>query len=136
MLGLKSVEKDGKPFSNKMDEIMYAKLNAPTHPRILYRLLTMRLRAGAQPNVPYLFETQGELVVGGVTNVISMPINVLPLEGNRLKISGTASILMTDFHIEPPAPKIALGLIKTGNEVKLAFDWLLVQKEARPISAN
>ena len=28
----------------------------------------------------------------------------------------------------PPAPKIALSLIKTGDEVKIIFDWITVQR--------
>jgi hypothetical protein len=39
---------------------------------------------------------------------------------------------MTDFKIEPPAPAIGLGLIKTGDDVKLSFEWLTVPKAAAP----
>ena len=35
---LKSVEKDGRPYSDSMDDIMYGKLLQPTYPRILYHL--------------------------------------------------------------------------------------------------
>jgi polyribonucleotide nucleotidyltransferase len=35
---------------------------------------------------------------------------------------------MSDFKIEAPAPKIAMGLIKTGDDVKIIFDWNLAQK--------
>jgi hypothetical protein len=43
---------------------------------------------------------------------------------------------MTDFKIDPPAPKVALGLIKTGDEVKLFFEWIVVQKKPVPADAK
>jgi len=135
--GLKSIEKDGKPFSNKMDEIMYAKLDAAAHPKITYRLTKISLKSAAtDQDVPFLFETRGELVVAGVTNVINMPVNVMPLADNHLRISGSVFLRMTDFGITPPSPRITLGLIKTGNEVKLNFEWFVVQKNIGSISAD
>ena len=57
-----------------------------------------------------------------------MPVQVTPLGDKKLKITGHTAAKMTDFKIEPPAPKIALGLIKTGDEVKLSFEWMVAQK--------
>jgi hypothetical protein len=31
---------------------------------------------------------------------------------------------MTSFGIKPPAPKLALGLIHTDDDVKVTFEWL------------
>jgi hypothetical protein len=39
-------------------------------------------------------------------------------------------VKMTDFGIEPPAPKIALGAIKTSDDVKLTFEWITAPKKA------
>ena len=64
-----------------------------------------------------------------------MPVNILPLADKKLKITGSITIKMTDFKVEPPAPKIALGLIKTGDEVKLIFKWMLAQKKAPAAAA-
>jgi len=65
-----------------------------------------------------------------------MPVNVLPLGEKKLKISGTTTVKMTDFKIEPPAPKIAMGMIKTGDEVKLIFDWMVVQRPPATAAAK
>jgi hypothetical protein len=43
---------------------------------------------------------------------------------------------MTDFKIDPPAPKIALGMIKTGDDVKLIFEWMVAQKPASSAAAS
>ncbi len=124
-----SIEKDGRKYSDSMDSIMYDKLKASEQPRIVYRLKELTLKEPAKSkDAPYVFDSKGELAVAGVTNTISMPVNVTPLGEKKIKVTGTTTFKMTDFKIEPPAPKIALGLIKTGDEVKIIFDWLVAQK--------
>ena len=59
-----------------------------------------------------------------------LPVNVLPQADKKLEITGTVTFKMTQFKVDPPAPKIALGLIKTGDEVKLIFKWVLGQRKA------
>jgi polyisoprenoid-binding protein YceI len=128
---LKSVEKDGKAYSDKMDEVMYEHMKADTDrtAKVTYRLTDLTLKEPAKSKeAPYVFEAKGDLVVAGVTNAVTMPLNVLPLGEKKLKISGNTTVKMTDFKIEPPAPKIALGMIKTGDPVKVIFDWMLVQR--------
>jgi hypothetical protein len=133
---LKSIEKDGKPYSDKMDEIMYEKLGAPKVQRISYYLSELELKQPAKSKEePYVFEAKGDLVVAGVTNKITMPVNVLPLGEKKLRVSGNTTVKMTDFKIDPPAPKIALGLIKTGDPVKIIFDWQLMQRAAPAAAA-
>lgn len=128
---LKSIEKDGRPYSDSMDDIMYGKLLLPTSPRIVYHLKELVLKEAAKgTNGTYVFDATGELVVAGVTNKISMPVSVTPLGNKQLKITGQIAVKMTDFGIKPPAPAIALGLIKTGDEVKLLFDWRVGEKSA------
>ena len=128
---LKSIEKDGKAYSDKMDEIMYEKLGAPKVQRITYYLTDLELKEAAKSKeAPYVFEAKGNLVVNGVTNNITMPVNVTPLGEKKLHVTGSTTVKMTDFKIEPPAPKIALGLIKTGDPVKIIFDWNVMQRAA------
>jgi hypothetical protein len=60
-----------------------------------------------------------------------MPVKVLPMADKKLKISGTANVKMSDFKIEPPSPSIPGGaMIKTADEVKVIFDWVVGQKAA------
>lgn len=125
---LTSIKKDGKPYSTSMDNIMYEKLRTS---KILFTLTDLSLKEPAKSkDAPYVFEAKGNLVVAGVTNAISMPVNILPMGDNKLKITGTTSVKMTSFKIEPPAPKIALGFIKTGDNVKLIFTWTVVRRTA------
>jgi hypothetical protein len=126
---LASIEKDGRPYSTSMDDIMHEKLGMAENPKIQYRLTELVLKEMPKTNdAPYLFDSKGELAVAGVTNAVSMPVYVTVLPGHKLKVSGTVTVKMTDFKIEPPAPKLALGLIKTGDEVKLIFEWLVAER--------
>ena len=127
---LKSIEKDGKPFSNKMDDIMYESLKARDHDRIYYRLDHLVLKhIGKDQNAPNEYDARGQLTIAGVTNTFSMPVSVQMLSPNQLRIWGNGTVKMTDFQIDPPSPKIALGLIKTGDEIKLSFDWVWTRRE-------
>jgi polyisoprenoid-binding protein YceI len=133
---LKSLEKDGKPYSDKMDEIVWEKLLLQKFPRIIYRvseLVFKEAKDGA-----YMFDSTGDLIVAGVTNKISMPVNITPLEGGKgLHIIGSTKVKMSDFKIEPPAPTGLGMLIKTGDDVKLFFDWTVEQKApAAPATAS
>lgn len=126
-----SIEKDGSPYSTPMDDIMYGKLKATEFPRIFYRLNELTLKEAAKSkDDPYTFEAVGELAVAGVTNKITMPVEVKPLGEGKLRLTGSTKIKMTDFKIDPPAPAIAMGMIKTGDEVKLIFDWTVAQPKA------
>ena len=131
-----SIEKDGKKYSDKMDEVMYEKMKSQENPRIIFKLNELTLKETAKSKeAPYVFEAKGDLAVGGVTKTITMPVNITPLGENKIKITGTTTVKMTDFKIDPPAPKIALGMIKTGDDVKLIFDWMVAQKPAASASA-
>jgi RNA polymerase sigma factor (sigma-70 family) len=127
---LKSVEKDGRPYSDRMDEIMWDSLREQQNKRIRYRSIEMTFKGVTNRNeVPqYEFDSRGELTVAGITNEITMPVFVLPLGDGKLKISGGISLKMTSFQIDPPAPKIAVGLIKTGDDVRIQFEWVVAPK--------
>ena len=128
---LKSIEDDGKPYSDAMDDVMYGKLKAQANPKIIYRLMELTLKESAKDkDSPYVFDSKGEVAVAGVTNPVAFPVNVLPVTGNKIRISGNTALKMTDFKIQPPAPTIALGAIKTGDEVKISFEWILTPNTA------
>jgi len=128
---LKSIEKDGKPYSDRMDNRMYEGLKEADTKRISYKLTSLTLKeAPKAAGAPYQFESTGELCVAGVTNKIAMPVMVTVLEENKVKFAGTVAVKMTDFKIEPPALTV-LGIgITTGDEVKLFFEWVATKKTA------
>src|SRR5712671_2081407 len=77
---LKSIEKDGKPYSDRMDEVMYEHLKvdkADANKKIAFHLSDLTLKEPAKSkDDPYVFEAKGQLAVAGVTNNVTMPIKV------------------------------------------------------------
>ncbi|HWX20221.1 MAG TPA: YceI family protein [Candidatus Binatia bacterium] len=131
---LKSVEKDGSHYSDKMDEVMYDKMKSAANPRITYHSTELVLKeAPKSKDLPYVFDSKGELAVAGVTNTISMPVNVLPLGDKKLKISGSTTLKMSDFKVEAP---VLIGILSTGDPVKLSFEWPVQQKQAPAADAS
>lgn len=126
---MRSVTKEGNAYSTAMDDIMYEKFLDAKHPKIFYRVHELVLKTTpANAGLPFVFDSKGELVVAGVTNPISMPVNItLPAE-NSVRVAGNTAVKMTQFNIKPPAPG---GMfITTGDDVKLFFEWIAVRKTA------
>lgn len=129
---LKSLQKDGKPYSDAMDGIMHGKLDTGSSPRITFKLTELTLKEAAKSkDAPYIFDSKGQVTVAGVTKDIEMTVNVLPLGEKKVKISGSVPLKMTDFKIEPPAPAVGGGLIKTGDAVKVLFDWNVAPRSSK-----
>jgi hypothetical protein len=121
---LKSVEKDGRPYSDAMDEIMYSKLSEPTNKRITYTLKSLALKEQSRDATkPFLYEAIGDLTVAGKTNTITMPVSVSPYPDGRIQFTGSIRVKMTDFNIVPPSPSLGGVSINTGDEVTLRFAW-------------
>lgn len=127
---LKSLKEDGTPYSDAMDTIMHEKLKAQESPKITFKLKELTLKeAAASKDAPYNFEAKGDLNVGGTSKEVTFPVQVQPLEDKRIKITGSFPIhMMNDFQLEPPAPKVAFGLIKTAPEVKVIFEWMVAPR--------
>lgn len=116
-----------KSDKTAMDTIMYESMKEKDHRRIDYRLTEMTLKeAPKSPEAPLLFDTKGELVVAGITNVIQMPVTLTRLDKDRLKFTGSTAVKMTSFGIQPPTK---FGVFSTGDDVKLTFEWLTARKD-------
>jgi polyisoprenoid-binding protein YceI len=109
----------------RMDAVMQEHMKFDQFKMIEYRVLELVPKAGAAGQ----WDARGALTVAGVTQTNSMPVTIEKAEGNKLKVTGTAAIKMTDFGIKPPAPDIAgVSLIRTGDDVKLKFEWVTEPK--------
>ena len=120
---VRSLKSSGKA---PMDSVMHEAMKQKENPTIKYRLRDMTLKSKASSaNGPHLFDTVGELTVSGVTRTNEMVVALEKLADNKVKFTGTNTVKMTDFGIRPPAPALALGLIKTGDDVKVSFEWVV-----------
>ncbi len=126
--------KSGKP---SMDKVMHEAMKQPQYTNINYTLTEMSLKPGTRPaGSPILFDTKGELTVSGVTKPAAMVVAFDRVDTSRLKITGTNAVKITDFGIKPPAPTIGLGLIKTADDVRIVFEWIVAQKSAEKKTAE
>ena len=115
------------PFEPSTDVGWFHRELMKDHPRIEYRLTEMTLKeAPKSADAPFLFDSKGELSVAGVTNKIQMPVSMTRVEKDKLKFTGSTSVKMTSFGIEPPK---LIGILSTGDDVKITFEWLAAKKE-------
>jgi len=108
-----------------MDTVMQNAMTMEKYPKIEYTLKELALRDPTEAGKPMRFNSEGELTVCGVKKVIRMPVTIEPAGAGKLKIVGTVPLKMTDFKIQPPAPKLALGMIKTGDDVQISLTWMI-----------
>ena len=114
----------------RMNEVMHGAMNAQKHKFARYNLKEIKVvdkkrKAGD----PIVFNTKGTLNINGKSAPVSMQISIAKREGDKLKVSRKTKLRMSQFGITPPAPKIALGLITTGDEVSVEFEWFVAQKK-------
>ena len=114
----------------RMNEVMHGAMNAQKHKFARYNLKEIKVvdkkrKAGD----PIVFNTKGTLNINGKSAPVSMQISIAKREGDKLKVSGKTKLKMSQFGITPPAPKIALGLITTGDEVSVEFEWFVAPKK-------
>jgi len=109
----------------RMDAVMQEHMKFEQFKVIEYRVLELTPKAGAAAGQ---YEAKGALTLAGVTKTNIMPVTIERVDG-KLKVTGTTAVKMTDHGIKPPAPEIAgISLIRTGDEVKLKFEWVTEPK--------
>lgn len=107
-----------------MDEIMQEAMREKEHPKIEFKLSELVIKElPAGGTGPFICEATGDLSMSGKTNKITLPVEIVKINPVRLEIRGKKPLKMTDYGITPPAPSIAGGLIKTGDEVTISFVW-------------
>ena len=118
-----------KSYATKMDEVMQEHMNAAKFPRIEYRLIELKPKSAVGATGALQFDAVGAMTVSGTTRTNTMPVTIEPVEGGKLKVSGSTPLKMTDFGVQPPAPSIlGMAVIKTGDDIKISFEWLTARK--------
>jgi len=112
-----------------MDHLMEQTLKDDQFPRIEYKLMEMKFKGPHEAGKPFNFDATGDLSIAGVTNKVSFPVAIEVPEAGKLKVNATVPLKMTDFKIDPPAPKIGLGLMKCGDDIKIIIDWTLLERK-------
>jgi polyisoprenoid-binding protein YceI len=97
--------------------------------RIEYRLIELKPKSAAGAAGPLKFDAVGALTVSGTTLTNTMPVTIERMDKTRIKVVGSTPLKMSDFGVTPPAPRIlGMPIIKTGDAIKISFEWLAAQK--------
>jgi YceI-like domain len=110
-----------------MDAIMQESMDATKFPKIEYKLKELSFKEAKDGAL--VFDSKGDLTVRGVTKEMAFPVRIERPDAKTVKIKGSVPTKMSDFKVPPPAPK-AFGTIKTSEDIKLSFEWVLEQQPA------
>lgn len=120
VIPVRSLKSQVNPGGARMDQVMQEHMNEKQFKRIEYKLKGLAAKDGK-------FESTGDLTVSGVTKTVTMPVTFERVDGGKLKVIGSTALKMSDYNIKPPNPEIMGVGIKTGDEVKISFEWLLAK---------
>jgi len=109
-----------------MDKRMHSELKQQDHPSIQYRLLNLTPKTDATAGSASQFDAKGELTISGVTRTNSMAVSFERIDKSKIKVKGATALKMSDYGIKPPS---FLGAMRTGDEVKLTFEWITAKAE-------
>lgn len=111
-ISVRSIKSDKKA----MDDVMHAAMKVDQHPTVTFKLKDLTAQGDLK------FEAVGDLSLAGVTKEVKFPVTMEKADGDLMKVKGVLDTKMTEFGIQPPSP--AGTPIKTGDEVKVTFEWL------------
>ena len=118
-----------KSGKKSMDTVMLDAMKQEKFPKIEYKMIALKPKPGAAGQ----FDATGSLTIAGVTKTNTMAVTIARADGHKLKVTGGTAVKMTDFGIKPPSPDVPglSALIKTGDEVKLSFEWMTAKAAAK-----
>jgi polyisoprenoid-binding protein YceI len=120
-----------KSYQTSMDEVMQEHLKLNDFKTINYKLSELTIKETKDKAI--ICDAKGDLTVAGKTNTVTFPVTLTRPDTNSLKIvSGKIPLKMTSFNVTPPAPKIGLGLITTGDDITITFEWMTAKPEKAP----
>ena len=105
----------------KMDKLMAEALKAKENPVIRYEVTEALLEKGAPQ--AFTLKARGKLTIAGTTREVEMQVGGSRNPSGSYVLTGEVPIRMSDFGIKPPTAM--LGTIKTGNDVKVNFRWVV-----------
>jgi polyisoprenoid-binding protein YceI len=110
-----------KSEHTSMDNNAYKALKTQQNPAISYVMTSATVTPGQ--GGAYTVTCQGKLTIAGTTRDQQLVATIKANADNTLAVSGTRTISMKDFNMQPPT--FMMGAIKTGDEITLAFNLTL-----------
>lgn len=115
-----------------MDNNLYKALKADEDPSIAYIMATFEATPDAKEG--FTLHTTGTLKIAGAEKPLSMDVLAARSPDGSLRATGSVTVKMTDFGIQPPTA--IFGRLKTGDEVKVNFDLSVGSKAIAAATAS
>jgi polyisoprenoid-binding protein YceI len=109
-----------KSDKKKLDETAYKALKTEEYKDIHFKLTSSTVIE--QQSNKYKITANGNLTIAGVTKLITMEVFWTMNPDHSITCTGIQKLKMTDFNVDPPR---FLGVLKTGNDISLNFDFQL-----------
>lgn len=107
-----------------MDKNTYKAIDTDKHKRITYQLETVD-NLDCTSKTSCKIATTGYLTVAGTKKPIELIFDA-KVSGNKIVLSGSKKIKMTDFNVDPPTAMF--GTITTGDDLTIKFDAAFLNK--------
>jgi hypothetical protein len=107
-----------KSDKSGLDRRAYQALNTSRHPEIVFR--TNGSNTIRKTGDRYIVNTRGELTISGVTQEVNVSATCINGEGQRLVCTGSRSLKMSDFDIDPPV--MMMGTLRAGDEITINYN--------------
>ncbi len=104
--------------STIMDRLIDDALKVEEHPVIRFDLASAT--AGSSAGT---FDVAGKLSLGGVTKDVNLAVKAEPVEGGKVRFTGSHALKMSDYGLE--APVAMFGALRTGDEVTVNFNLVV-----------
>ncbi|MES2810343.1 MAG: YceI family protein [Bacteroidota bacterium] len=109
-----------KSEHESMDKRTYKTIKADDYPKIIYKLMSATITTIQKGK--YLIKAKGDLTIAGATQSIVMDITAIVNADNTIICSGTESLKLTDYKINPPS--FMLGAMKVKNDLTIQFNLI------------
>jgi polyisoprenoid-binding protein YceI len=129
IIPIRSIHSKADHMPDVMEHLMQDAMKETQFPKIEFNLKEMAFKGPHEAGKPFNFEVTGDMMISGATNAATFSITITQVDADNIKVSGIAPINMPQYGITPPAPSFGLGLMKTGPDVKITFDWALHKKQ-------
>ncbi|MFD2517675.1 YceI family protein [Salinimicrobium flavum] len=106
-----------KSGKSGMDKNTYKALNTDDHKRITYRLEKVN-NIDCTSTSSCKVSTSGYLTIAGTKKLVDLVFDA-KVNGDKIVLSGSKKIKMTDFKVDPPTAMF--GTITTGDDVNIKF---------------
>lgn len=116
-----------KSEKTAMDKNAYTALKTDKNKNISFNLLNATIASN-------VIRATGKMTIAGTTKETDVEATFTVGADNSIQVKGSKKLVMTDYNVDPPS--FLFGSVKTGDEITISFDVVLVPKKNQPLTLN